>query len=87
MEVLTMVLHRGASDLRGLYCQVSVFRGYRLFYLRLIGIFQLFEFHLRPHVAKDDSGLLATDILNLANGIEPLDADGIAFLQLTVLRL
>ena len=87
MVVLTMVLHRGTSDLGGLHCEVSVFRGYGLFCLRLVGILQLLEFHLGLHVAEDNGALLARDTLDLTNRVETLDADGIALLKFTVLRL
>ena len=76
MEVLAMVLHRGACNLGGLHSQVCVLHRCGLGCLRWVGIFQLLKLHLGLYVAKDDGGLLAIDALNLADSVETLDADG-----------
>ena len=84
VEVLFAVFHRGACHLRCLHGQVGILRcqvGFFLLRLACIGTLQLFQFHLRAHIAKDNGDLLALYALDGAHGVEALDAHGIALLE------
>ena len=79
MEVRLAVFYRGTGHARGLDDQSTmvVFRFLRI--LGLFGAFQLFQFHLRLYIAKDDGGLLAANAFHPANSAQSLHAHRIAY--------